>query len=56
MPENAEVELLWYSSDSLEHSSKLLGALEGEARIKYWEDQKMFYIHDEAEDAVEEKS
>eukprot|EP01036_Dinobryon_divergens_P033705 gene33705-43563_t len=56
VPENAQVELLWYSSDSLEHSSKLLGALEGEARTKYWEDQKLFYIHDEAEDAVEEKS
>jgi len=56
VPENAVVELLWYASDSQEHSSKLVGALEGEARTKYWEEQKLFYIHDEADDATEEKS
>ena len=56
MPENAAVELLWFASDSQEHSSKLANALEGEARTKYWEEQKLFYIHDEADDAAEEKS
>lgn len=56
VPEDAAVELLWYSSDGLEHSSKLVGALEGEERTKYWEEQKSFYIHDEVDDSPQEKS
>jgi len=47
---NAEVHSLWYMSDGEEHSAKLDGSLEGEERQKYWDEQKAFYIVDEAEE------
>ncbi len=50
---NAAVHSLWFSSDQEEHSAQLEGALRGEERQKYWEEQKAFYILDEAEEAEE---
>ncbi len=47
---NAEVHSLWYMSDGQEHSAQLEGALTGEDRTRYWEEQKAFYIVDEVDD------
>ena len=47
---NAEVHSLWYSSDGEEHSAQLVGALTGEERQKYWDEQKAFYIVDEPDE------
>ena len=51
---NAEVYMLWYSSDKQEHSAKLKGSLEGEERMKYWDEQKLLYI-DEGDEEGKEK-
>lgn len=51
---NAEVYMLWYSSDKQTHSAKLVGSLEGEERRKYWEEQKLLYI-DEGDEGDEDK-
>eukprot|EP00389_Voromonas_pontica_P008495 GDKH01012885.1.p1 GENE.GDKH01012885.1~~GDKH01012885.1.p1 ORF type:complete len:217 (+),score=26.56 GDKH01012885.1:1-651(+) len=42
-----EVFALWFSSDKAEHPAKLKGCLEGDERLKWWEDQKRFIIKDE---------
>uniref|UniRef100_A0A0G4FTQ5 Uncharacterized protein n=1 Tax=Chromera velia CCMP2878 TaxID=1169474 RepID=A0A0G4FTQ5_9ALVE len=50
---DAEVHSLWFASDKEIHSAKLKGSLEGEARMKYWEDQKKFQIKDEKDEDEE---
>jgi len=42
-----EVQKLWYSADATEHSPKLDGSLEGEARMAYWNEQRSFIIASE---------
>jgi hypothetical protein len=37
-------------SDGQEHSAKLEGSLEGEARQAYWDEMRSFHIKDEADD------
>ena len=49
-PDDGEVHSLWYMSDGQEHSAKLEGALEGEERQKYWDEQAQFYIKDEPDE------
>ena len=41
-PPGEHVDALWFSSDNAEHSSKVKGALEGEARQKMWDEQQQF--------------
>jgi hypothetical protein len=48
--DHAEVHVLWFMSDGQEHSAKLEGSLEGEARQAYWDEMKSFHIKDEADD------
>ena len=48
--DHAEVHSLWYMSNGEERSGKLEGSLEGEAREKYWQEQRAFYITDEPDD------
>ena len=50
---NGEVHSLWYMSDGLEHSAQLEGSLTGKDRDRYWDEQKAFYIVDEADEDVE---
>ena len=48
-PNDKEVYKLWFSSDKEEKSAKLTGSLEGEERLKYWDDLKAFWsAEDEA--------
>mmetsp|Transcript_3314 Transcript_3314/g.4663 ORF Transcript_3314/g.4663 Transcript_3314/m.4663 type:complete len:165 (+) Transcript_3314:40-534(+) len=49
-PDDGEVYMLWYSSDKAEHSAKLDGSLEGEARQKWWDDKKEFLFEEEEGD------
>mmetsp|Transcript_4405 Transcript_4405/g.13339 ORF Transcript_4405/g.13339 Transcript_4405/m.13339 type:complete len:181 (+) Transcript_4405:108-650(+) len=46
---------LWFASDGKEYSAKLVGALEGEARQKLWDELKAFLGGEEAEEETEEK-
>jgi hypothetical protein len=48
--DHAEVHSLWYMSDGEEHSAKLDGSLEGDARQTYWKNQKEFYILEEPDE------
>jgi len=41
---------LWYAIDGKERSSKLIGAVEGEERMKLWESLKEFLIEEGKED------
>ena len=41
---------LWYAMDGKEHSSKLIGAVEGEERMKLWESLKEFLIEEGKEE------
>mmetsp|Transcript_13013 Transcript_13013/g.21659 ORF Transcript_13013/g.21659 Transcript_13013/m.21659 type:complete len:168 (+) Transcript_13013:66-569(+) len=52
-PDDGEVHLLWFMSDNQDHSAKLEGSLEGEERMKYWNDQTDFYAEDEPEEEGE---
>ena len=52
---NAEVHSLWYKSDGEEHSAQLEGALIGEERKTFWDEQKAFYIVDEPEEEEEKE-
>ena len=45
---------LWYSSDKEERSAKLKGALEGEERIKLWNELKEFLVTDGSEDETDD--
>ena len=45
---------LWYSSDKVERSAKLKGALEGEERIKLWNELKEFLVTDGSEDETDD--
>jgi len=45
---------LWYACDGNERSAKLKGALEGEERMKLWEELKSFIIVEGKEDIDEE--
>ncbi|KAJ1427709.1 hypothetical protein B484DRAFT_397115 [Ochromonadaceae sp. CCMP2298] len=49
-PDEAEAHLLWFMGDGQEHSAKLTGSLEGEAREKFWNDQSQFYMEEEPEE------
>ena len=40
---------LWYGVDQKEHSPKLEGSLEGEARMAYWKAQRAFIIANDKE-------
>ena len=42
-PNDGEIHSLWFISDKKEHSALLEGALEGEARMKYWNELKEFW-------------
>ena len=53
---NAEVHSLWYNADGEEHSAQLVGALIGEERQKYWDEQKAFYIADEPDEDVDDEA
>ena len=48
-----EAQLLWFMSDGEEHSAKLDGSLEGEAREAYWKEVREFYTADEPEEETE---
>ncbi len=48
--DNSEIDALWYMSDGQEHSAKLEGSLEGEARQAYWNEMRSFHIKDEVDD------
>ena len=45
-PEGSHVSNLWFSSDGEEHSSLLVGALLGEERERFWEEQRQFLDND----------
>lgn len=47
---NGEVHSLWYSSDGEVHSAKLEGSLEGDARERYWQEIREFYVVDSKDD------
>jgi hypothetical protein len=49
-PDDGEVHSLWYMVDNSIHSAKLTGSLEGEERMKYWEEQKKFQIQEEPDE------
>eukprot|EP00920_Eleutheroschizon_duboscqi_P005245 GHVT01012084.1.p1 GENE.GHVT01012084.1~~GHVT01012084.1.p1 ORF type:complete len:118 (-),score=18.89 GHVT01012084.1:638-991(-) len=52
---NDEIVGLWICKDQSWHSPKLLGSLEGEARLEFWEAQKQFRIIGEvADDGLDE--
>eukprot|EP00608_Synchroma_pusillum_P005526 CAMPEP_0198429728 /NCGR_PEP_ID=MMETSP1452-20131203/9272_1 /TAXON_ID=1181717 /ORGANISM="Synchroma pusillum, Strain CCMP3072" /LENGTH=228 /DNA_ID=CAMNT_0044150145 /DNA_START=37 /DNA_END=721 /DNA_ORIENTATION=- len=48
--DDGEVFALWYGLDRQVHSAKLEGSLTGEAREKYWEEQRAFFVVDEPDD------
>lgn len=48
--EGQEVRLLWYACDQRVRSAKLEGALEGDERMQWWEEQKKFIIQDEPDE------
>lgn len=50
-PDDGEVHALWFMDEpTVDQSAKLTGSLVGEARAKFWEEQKAFYIHDEPDE------
>jgi len=52
LPYNGDthIEMLWFSSDNVERSAKLDGALEGEERQKLWDELKEFIVVDGKEE------
>jgi hypothetical protein len=51
-----EVHALWYSSSNETKSAQLAGALTGDARTKYWEEQKAFRLASAAAEGDAEAS
>lgn len=51
---DSEVRWLWYMSDSSVKSARLEGALEGEERMAYWNEQRAFYVADDGVDPEDE--
>lgn len=45
---------LWFGADGQEHSAKLKGAVEGEARDKLWAELREFIIHEGREEGDED--
>lgn len=44
-----EVQRMWYGVDRKEHSPKLEGSLEGDARMAFWNEQRAFIIANDKE-------
>ena len=53
---SGEIDKLWYASGQIEKSAKLAGSLEGEERMKWWDDQKSFLISTESDEDQEDSS